>query len=83
MVQFPGARKAFIDSALSMMSEYGFDGIDIDWEYPAAEDRGGASTDTDDYVTFLSELRDALGTKYGLTCTIPSSYCEYSYAKLV
>ena len=60
MVQFPGARKAFIDSALSMVAEYGFDGIDIDWEYPAAEDRGGASTDTDDYVTFLSELRDAL-----------------------
>ncbi|GFN17067.1 bacteriodes thetaiotaomicron symbiotic chitinase [Aspergillus tubingensis] len=74
MVQFPGARKAFISSALSMMSEYGFDGIDIDWEYPAAEDRGGASTDTDNFVTFLSEMRAALGTEYGLTCTIPSSY---------
>ncbi|RAL14681.1 bacteriodes thetaiotaomicron symbiotic chitinase [Aspergillus homomorphus CBS 101889] len=74
MVRFPGGRKAFIDSAIAMMSEYGFDGIDIDWEYPAAEDRGGAARDTGNLVTFLSELKTAVGSDYGVTCTLPSSY---------
>lgn len=36
MARFPGTRKAFIESTLEVMDIYGFDGIDIDWEYPAA-----------------------------------------------
>ncbi|KAL4877577.1 hypothetical protein BJY04DRAFT_230539 [Aspergillus karnatakaensis] len=74
MVRFPGTRSTFIDSAISFMEEYGFDGIDIDWQYPAAEDRGGASRDTANLVTFLKELKAAVGSKYGITCTLPSSY---------
>ncbi|CAD0088215.1 unnamed protein product, partial [Aureobasidium mustum] len=47
------------------------------WEYPVADDRGGSPDDYDNYVTFLQNLRQALGAsghKYGVSITIPSSY---------
>ncbi|EAW14096.1 bacteriodes thetaiotaomicron symbiotic chitinase [Aspergillus clavatus NRRL 1] len=74
MVKFPGTRQSFITSAIAMMKQYGFDGIDIDWEYPAAEDRGGVEGDTANLVKFLAEMRDAIGNDFGLTATLPSSY---------
>ena len=55
----------------------GFDGLDIDWEYPGAPDRGGNTDDTKNYVLLMQTLRstfDASGGKYGLTFTTPSSY---------
>ncbi|PYH91865.1 glycoside hydrolase [Aspergillus ellipticus CBS 707.79] len=74
MVRFSGTRSAFVDSAIAFMEKYGFDGIDIDWEYPAASDRGGETADTDNYVTLLKELKEACGDTYGITVTLPSSY---------
>ncbi|KAJ6503714.1 hypothetical protein C8R45DRAFT_818053, partial [Mycena sanguinolenta] len=65
----------FIKSALNVLGSYGFDGIDIDWEYPVAEDRGGSNADKDNYVTLLKAIKSAFSPhNYGLSFTSPSSY---------
>ncbi|KAL4867386.1 glycoside hydrolase superfamily [Aspergillus spectabilis] len=74
MVRFPGTRRAFIQSSLEFMEKYGFDGIDIDWEYPVADDRGGNPLDKARLVTFMKELKEACGDRYGVTITLPASY---------
>ncbi|KAJ6538818.1 hypothetical protein DFH09DRAFT_1249584 [Mycena vulgaris] len=66
---------AFITSTLNTLQAYGFDGIDVDWEYPAAYDRGGAPADKANYVTFMSKVKAAFKPRgYGLTFTAPSSF---------
>lgn len=67
-------RATFIKGLRNFMDEYGFDGVDIDWEYPQADDRGGQPGDKDNYVTLIKEMRAAFGTKYGITVTLPTSY---------
>ena len=64
----------FATSLITFMNEYGFDGVDIDWEYPVAPERAGNPEDLQTYVSWLQNLKTALGDDYGLTITIPSSY---------
>lgn len=48
---------------------------DVDWEYPAAYDRGGSPEDKANYVTFMSKVKAAFRPNgYGLSFTAPSSY---------
>ena len=71
------AQQAFFKSLLQFMSTYGFDGVDIDWEYPVAPERSGKAADYQNYPAFLSDLRTALnsnGHSYGISITLPSSY---------
>ncbi|KAJ0346384.1 hypothetical protein KNSL1_007491 [Colletotrichum chrysophilum] len=51
-------RQKFADNLVSFMTRYGFDGVDLDWEYPGAGDRGGSEVDTDNYVLLLKTLRE-------------------------
>ncbi|PNP45049.1 hypothetical protein TGAMA5MH_03098 [Trichoderma gamsii] len=70
-------QSTFFGSLLSFLDKYGFDGVDLDWEYPVDSDRGGSDADYENYPTFLANLRSALdsaGKGYGLTITLPSSY---------
>ncbi|KAI7201665.1 glycoside hydrolase family 18 protein [Hortaea werneckii] len=70
-------RQQFANNLVHFMSQHGFDGVDLDWEYPGAPDRGGREQDTDNYVSLLKTLRevfDKSGGKYGITFTAPSSF---------
>jgi chitinase len=61
MTSSSGNRQEFITGLLDFMNHYGFDGVDLDWEYPQADDRGGVTADTENYVALVTELRAALG----------------------
>ena len=71
------SRAAFADSCVEFIIKYGFDGVDIDWEYPVS---GGLSTnikrpeDKQNFTLLMKTLREKLdarglqdGNKYLLT----------------
>ncbi|KAJ6194672.1 hypothetical protein J3E72DRAFT_198535 [Bipolaris maydis] len=67
-------RKTFISNLIGFMAEYGFDGVDLDWEYPGAPDRGGIPEDGENLNKLMKEMKDAMGSRYILTFTAPTSY---------
>lgn len=70
-------RSQFIMNLLAFMREYAFDGVDFDWEYPGAPDRGGRPDDGINYTQFLKELRAAVDKEpvsYVISYTVPTSY---------
>lgn len=70
-------RDAFVSSLVDFLQKYGLDGVDIDWEYPAAEDRGGKKEDTQNFVLLMSEIQQAFQAAnpgWEATVTLPTSY---------
>jgi len=53
----PEGRQTFVASAIELMNKHGFDGIDIDWEYPGVSAAGIAAS-KDDKRNFTLLLRD-------------------------
>ncbi|GAA5891940.1 hypothetical protein JCM8208_002945 [Rhodotorula glutinis] len=59
------SRADFVDTLDTAMNDYGFDGIDADWEYPA---KAGATEDFDtpndlkNYLEFFKALRAKIGS---------------------
>jgi chitinase len=83
MASSTGNRAKFISGLMNFMNEYGFDGVDLDWEYPQADDRGGSQGDKDNYVALVAQMRSAFGSKYGITVTLPTSYWYLQHFDLV
>jgi len=59
MVKSADNRKKFIDSSIEFCRRWGFDGLDLDWEYPGYLDRGGRDEDKENFAILLEELRAA------------------------
>ncbi|KAK4233298.1 Chitotriosidase-1 [Achaetomium macrosporum] len=69
------ANKAkFIESIIHFMNTYGFQGVDIDWEYPGATARGGRPEDKANFVVLCREMQAAFAGKFGLAVTLPASF---------
>ena len=79
-------QQKFFASLIAFMSHYGFDGVDIDWEYPVATERSGRPADYQNYPTFLRNLRNAFqaaGKNWGVTITMPSSFWYLQHFDIV
>jgi chitinase len=64
-----GSRRAFADSALGFVEQYGFDGVDLDWEYPCSEMAGirARPDDKRNFTLLLAATRRVLASRYPLT----------------
>ncbi|EAT33075.1 AAEL014667-PA, partial [Aedes aegypti] len=54
MAANPERRQTFVKNALEFVKRYGFDGLDLDWEYPTQ--RGGKPFDRENFVSLVKEL---------------------------
>lgn len=78
-------RAKFVSTAVKLLADWGFDGVDIDWEYPAS------STEAANYVLLLKEMRAALDTystanklnyRFLITVASPAGSTNYNMMNL-
>uniref|UniRef100_A0A6P4FPT3 chitinase n=1 Tax=Drosophila rhopaloa TaxID=1041015 RepID=A0A6P4FPT3_DRORH len=55
----PLKRAKFVDDVLRFLQRHGFDGLDLDWEYPNQR-HSLENEDRSNYITFLKELKEGL-----------------------
>jgi GH18 family chitinase len=59
MVATKRNRTRFVNKAINFCATHGFDGLDLDWEYPGVASRGGRDTDKAGLVNLAKEFKTA------------------------
>lgn len=76
------ARTQFVSSAVQLIEDYGFDGIDLDFEYPSSAEQGAG------FGALFTELRSALNslqsrkgdaTPYEISAAVSAGQDNYQY----
>jgi len=57
MANDPEKRATFVASVAPYLRQYGFHGLDLDWEYP--DERGGVASDKEAYSQLLQDLKES------------------------
>ncbi|MBL0153756.1 MAG: hypothetical protein IPP93_09790 [Chitinophagaceae bacterium] len=67
MAATAGGRSAFVHNVMNNVRTYGFDGVDMDWEFPSTSDGTDAT-----FTSLMKELSDSLhrGGRYYLSAAI-------------
>ncbi len=76
----PQKRANFAHWCVKHIQQYGFDGIDIDWEFPGYKQHKGTPKDRENFTILLQTVRDSLeaygdksGKHYLLTASLPAA----------
>lgn len=70
-------RRKFATNIFNFCTQYGFDGVDIDWEYPGASDRGGVPADVQNFPLMIAEIASLYHPIFPtprVSITVPTSY---------
>ncbi|XP_049943197.1 chitotriosidase-1-like [Schistocerca serialis cubense] len=74
------SRSAFATNAVSFLQQYGFKGLQLDWQYPGQ--RGGSAADRENFVLLCQELHQRLadaGLSFGIAVGALHGMTETSY----